>query len=94
MAQAAKRPFSQALEVFADNAGTTSTLEAGRARRPNFVWTERGGLLLLDFFARMESAAGVSPLNPIVFLQTHPHPAARIPLVQLAALTWHQTHPG
>jgi hypothetical protein len=94
LAQAGKRVFSQPLEIAADSAGTVSTLDAGRARRPNFVWTERGGLLLLDFFARMESAAGVSVLSPVGFLQTHPHPAIRIPVVQAVAQGWHQTHPG
>jgi hypothetical protein len=86
--------FNQPLETAADTAGTINVLDGGRARRPGYVWTERGGLLLLDFFARMESAAGVSPLNPIGFLQTHPHPALRIPVVQMVAQGWHQAHPG
>jgi hypothetical protein len=86
--------FNQPLESAADSAGCVNVLDTGRARRPGFVWTERGGLLLLDFFSRMESTAGVSPLNPIGFLQTHPHPAIRIPVVQGVAQWWHQTHPG
>jgi len=68
-------------------------LDAGRARRPNFEWTERGALLMLDFFAKLDQAAGISPLNPIGFLQTHPHPQLRIPVVRFVAQSWHQTHP-
>jgi len=88
------RGLNQIAEAEADRAGTDNVLDAGRARRPGFAWTERGGLLLLDFFLRMDRAAGVSPVNPIGFLQTHPHPALRIPLVQFEAQHWHQTHPG
>jgi predicted Zn-dependent protease len=49
---------------------------------------------MLDFFSRLDRAAGVSPINPIGFLQTHPHPAFRIPIVQAVAQSWHQGHPG
>jgi hypothetical protein len=86
--------FNQPLETAADTAGCINMLDTGRARRPNFQWTERGALLMLDFFARLDQAAGVSPINPIGFLQTHPHPAFRIPVVQFVAQSWHQTHPG
>ncbi len=86
--------LNQPLEGLADTAACVNVLDAGRARRPAYAWTERGGLLLLDFFARMEAAAGVSPMNPVGFLQTHPHPAFRIPIVQGVAQGWHQTHPG
>jgi hypothetical protein len=86
--------LNQPNEIAADSAGCVNVLDAGRARRPNFAWTERGGLLLLDFFSRLDRAAGVSPINPIGFLQTHPHPAFRIPIVQAVAQSWHQGHPG
>jgi hypothetical protein len=86
--------FNQPLETAADTAGAINMLDAGRARRPNFQWTERGALLMLDFFSRLDRAAGISPVNPIGFLQTHPHPAFRIPVVQFVAQSWHQTHPG
>ncbi len=86
--------FNQTLETAADTFGVQNVLDTGRARRPNFQWTERGALLMLDFFSRLERTAGVSPLNPIGFLQTHPHPALRIPVVQWVAQGWHQTHPG
>jgi hypothetical protein len=86
--------LNQGNESFADAAGCNSTLEAGRARRPNFVWTERGGLLILDFFSHMESAAGGGALNLGGYFRNHPRPAFRIPLVHTTALVWHQTHPG
>ena len=86
--------LNQPNEVAADTAGCIDVLDTGRARRPAYPWTERGGLLMLDFFSRMDAAAGVSPLNPVGFLQTHPHPAFRIPIVRGVAQAWHQTHPG
>jgi hypothetical protein len=86
--------FNQPNEIAADSAGVISVLDTGRARVPNYRWTEHGGLLLLDFFARMERAAGLSPLNPIGFLQTHPNPAFRIPIAQTVARTWWLQHPG
>ena len=86
--------FNQTLETDADTFGCINMLDAGRARRPSFQWNERGALLMLDFFSRMDQQAGVSPLNPVGFLQTHPHPALRIPVVQFVAQGWHQTHPG
>jgi hypothetical protein len=86
--------LNQPMEVAADSAGVVNVLDAGRARRPNFAWSERGALLILDFFSRLDRAAGLSPINPIGFLQTHPHPALRIPIVQAVAQNWHQAHPG
>jgi hypothetical protein len=66
------------------------------ARRPQYAWSENGGLTLLDFFARLERAAGqggpLSLLNPLAVLRSHPNPLARIPLVQTVAATWHATH--
>jgi len=85
---------NQVNETAADSAGAINVLDTGRARAPAYRWTERGGLSLLDFFGRMETAAGISPLNPIGFLQTHPHPAFRIPTVQLVARSWALQHPG
>jgi hypothetical protein len=86
--------LNQPMEVAADSAATVNVLDTGRARRPNFAWSERGGLIMLDFFTRLDRAAGLSPINPIGFLQTHPHPAFRIPIVQAVAQNWHQGHPG
>ena len=87
--------LNQPNEVAADGAGAINVLDAGRARmQTGFRWTEAGGLLLLDYFARMERASGVSPLNPIGFLRSHPNPAFRIPIVQTVARTWWIQHPG
>jgi hypothetical protein len=87
--------LNQPNEVAADGAGVINVLDAGRARMTTgFRWTETGGLALLDYFARMDRAAGVSPLNPIGFLRSHPNPAFRIPIVQTVARTWWLQHPG
>lgn len=80
--------LNQPNELAADAAGAYDALDAGRARAPQYVWTERGGIALLDFFARLERAAGVSPLSPVGFLRTHPNPAFRIPILQQTAATW------
>jgi hypothetical protein len=86
-------PANQPNEVIADNFGTTSTLTAGRARSASaYAWTEKGALVLLDFFQRLSRASGAGPLLSI-FL-SHPDPTVRIPLVQAAAATWHLQHPG
>jgi hypothetical protein len=93
--------LNQPNEVAADGAGCINTLDTGLARsRPpagsasGSRWSEKGGLLLLDFFGRLEQASGISPLNPIGFLRTHPNPAFRLPLVQGVARTWYLQHPG
>ena len=86
--------LNQANEWAADNAGCINTLDTGAARRPNYRWSEKGGLQLMDFFARLERAAGISVFNPIGFLRTHPNPQLRIPPVQFAARTWYFQHPA
>ena len=89
--------FNQFNEAAADSAGCLNALDAGRARRPQYEWSELGGVTLLDFFARIDTASGngglLGLLNPVAFLRTHPNPLARIPLVQAVARTWHQQHP-
>jgi hypothetical protein len=85
--------MNQLNETFADTHGCTNTLDAGRARAGQaYRWTEEGGLWLLDFFARLESAAGANPL--LGWLQTHPNPGGRIFVVQTTASAWHLQHPG
>jgi hypothetical protein len=87
--------LNQPNEVAADGAGCMNVLDAGRARMASgFRWTEAGGLTLLDFFARIERAAGVSLFNPVGFLRSHPNSAFRIPIVQGVARTWWMQHPG
>jgi hypothetical protein len=86
--------LNQPNEIAADSAGCLNTMDSGRSRRPKYVWTERGGLTLLDFFARLERASGLSPLNPVGFLLSHPNPAIRIPIVKAVAQTWRFQHPG
>jgi len=90
--------FNQANEAASDTAGCQNALAAGRARRPSYEWSENGGVLLLDYFARIERAGGgggpLSLLNPVQFLRTHPNPQLRVPLVQAVARTWRQQNPG
>ncbi len=89
--------FNQAGEAAADSAGCINSLDAGRARRPQYEWSETGGVILLDYFARIERAGGgggpLSLLNPVQFLRTHPNPLARVPIVQTVARNWRQQHP-
>ena len=86
--------FSQPMEVAADNAGVINSLDTGRARRPSYRWSEAGGVALLDFFARLEQAGGVTALNLANLFRSHPYPTLRIPLIQLSARTWYLQHPG
>jgi len=66
---------NQPNEVDADRVGIDDLLSAG-ARRPGYHWTERGALLTLDFFARLEK------LTPVSFIASHPNPAFRLPFIQ------------
>lgn len=86
--------FNQPNEVAADNFGVFDVLDTGRARAPNYRWTEHGGLMLLDFFGRLERAAGGNPMSPVVFLRSHPSSSFRAPIVQGFARTWYSQHPG
>jgi hypothetical protein len=84
---------NQPNEALADANGCLNVLDTGRARAPiGYRWTEQGGLWLLDFFARLDRAAGANPL--LGFLRTHPNPGLRIPIVQGTAATWRLQHPG
>ena len=86
--------LNQPNEIAADNRGVVTMLDSGlaRQRRGLYRWSEQGAYRLFDFFTRMERAAGISVLNPIGFLQTHPYPSLRQPLVQIAAQQWHAQH--
>ncbi len=90
--------FNQPNEVAADSAGMIDTLDTGLARShgspPLYRWSENGAMSLLDFFGRLERAVGLTPLNPIGFLQSHPSSAFRAPIVQAVARTWYLQHPG
>ncbi len=89
--------FVQWAEAQADTEGTNTMLAAGKARFPQYRWNEEGGLALLDFFLRLETAAGPrTPLGQfaVSFLNTHPSSRVRIPIVQGTTMLWHQQHPG
>jgi hypothetical protein len=86
--------WSQLYETQADQGGCVNALDAGRNRRPNYRWSEKGGVILLDFFARLERAAGGGLLNPLNLLRSHPYPGLRIPMVQQTAQDWYRRNPG
>lgn len=78
--------LNQPTEIAADTAGCFNTLNAGKARRPAYAWSEQGGLWLFDFFGRLESNA---PLLVVVgFLSTHPDSRLRAPIIKAAASAW------
>jgi hypothetical protein len=83
--------FAQFAENQADEKGASTVLAAGRARAPQFRWTEEGALALLDFFLHLEDASGQTQ---VAFLTTHPSSRFRIPWVQVAAAAWRFQHPG
>ena len=82
--------FNQPLEIEADQFGVRNTLDAGvqQKQTAGAQWTEEGAMLTLDFFGRL------SQFGPEVlllgFLQTHPHPTFRTPIVQTTAQQWRQ----
>ena len=80
---------NQPNEIAADTAGLYNVMDTGRARRPRFEYTEKGGMELLDFFARLEGSGG----GAISFSRSHPPSATREGWVRTAATTWRLLHP-
>ena len=76
---------NQPNEVAADIAGVNNLLTAG-ARRQGYHWTERGALLTLDFFSRLDKLTTESLF--LSFANSHPNPALRVPFVNEAAASW------
>jgi len=83
--------FNQPIEIEADMYGTTDTMDAG-ARRQGGTWTEEGAMMTLNFFARLQSF-GVETVV-LGFLNTHPPPQIRIPVVQNTAANWKRQRAG
>jgi predicted Zn-dependent protease len=85
--------FNQPNELAADQWGIINTLETGKARpSTQYRFTERGGLLLLDFFSRIEMSAGMN--DPFVaFITSHPNSRFRFQNVQQIAQTWWSQQP-
>lgn len=85
--------LNQPVETQADTEGTFNVLNTGKARkaRGQTKWNEEGGLMLLDFFARLD---GIPLFHPIGFLSTHPNPRGRILWVQGVVRTWQLQNPG
>jgi len=71
--------------IQADVEGTFNLLDNGNLRQGG-KWTEEGAIMMLDFFARLESL-GVETLL-LGFLSTHPAPQFRLPIVQNTAQQW------
>ena len=87
--------WNQTFEGAADTEGCINTLNTGRARRPQYQWSENGGILLLDYFTSLETAAGGGLFNPSNLLKTHPFPSLRLLGIRtVIAPTWHAQHPG
>jgi hypothetical protein len=78
-------PFNQPLEAEADMYGVYTVMDAGRARQGG-TWTEEGATMTLEFFDRL-TGMGVEQVA-LAFLRTHPLPAIRRPIVQMAAQQW------
>jgi len=81
--------FNQPNELAADTAGLYNTMDTGFARKPRYQWTERGGLMLLAFFARLEGSGGAT----IAFSRSHPPSSLREGWIRTAATTWRFLHP-
>ena len=82
--------FNQPNEIAADSAGLYNVMDTGRARAPRFEWSEKGGLMLLDFFARLEGSGATG----IAFTRSHPPSTTREGWVRTTATTWRLLHPS
>jgi hypothetical protein len=90
LSQAIVPAFNQPNELAADTAGLFNVMDNGRARKPQYEWTEKGGMMLLEFFAKLEAANGT---GVIAFSRSHPSSAMREGWVRTAAATWRLLHP-
>ena len=81
--------INQPNEIVADNVGLYDVMDTGRAHRPGYEYTEKGGLLLLDFFAKLEGAGS----GLTAFSRSHPPSTTREGWVKAAALSWRLQHP-
>ena len=82
--------MNQPNELAADTFGLSNVMDTGRARKPHYEWTEKGGMLLLEFFAKLEGQSSTLSLS---FTKTHPSSAMREGWVRTAAATWRLLHP-
>lgn len=82
--------FNQPNEFAADTAGLYNVMDSGRARKPRYEWTEKGAMMLLEFFAKLE---GQTNNIAISFSRTHPSSAMREGWVRTTAATWRLLHP-
>jgi hypothetical protein len=85
--------WSQFDESSSDTAGAVNALDAGYTRRPQFRWSEQGGVYLFDFFARLEQTAGGNVMNPLNLLRSHPFPSMRPQWMRPTVEDWYRRHP-
>lgn len=90
------QPVNQVNENLADQNGCINTLNTGmiRMQAGQYRWSERGGLALMDFFLRLEHAAGLTAGNINSYIQSHPNSAFREGLVETTANVWYAQHPS
>lgn len=89
MARKVLPAINQGNEIACDSKGTENLLDAGQ-NESEYKWTENGGLLVIDFFKKLRD------LNPrailFTFMQTHPAPEVRAPVVKTTANFWRLSH--
>ncbi len=89
LSQALVPAFNQPNELAADTTGLANTMDTGRARKPRYEWSEKGGILLLEFFSRLESSGG----STLSFSRSHPSSPLRETWIRTAAATYRLLHP-
>jgi len=83
--------LNQPIELQADIEGVKNVLDAGQ-NEAEYHWSENGGLLVFDFFKKVQELHPGAIL--FGFMNTHPLPQVRIPVVKNTANLWRLTHPG
>ncbi len=91
MATKAVPALNQPIELQADIEGVQNVLDAGQ-NETEYHWSENGGLLVFDFFLKVQQLHPTSVL--FGFMNTHPFPQVRIPVVKNTANFWRLRHPG
>lgn len=90
LGQALIPAFNQPNELAADTFGLNNVMDTGRARKPHYEWTEKGAMLLLEFFAKLENQSSTLAIS---WTRSHPSSAMREGWVRTTAATWRLLHP-
>jgi hypothetical protein len=83
---------NQPFEIDADRVGTNNVLDAGQ-NESDYKWSEKGSLLLVDFFLQLRDTAGPGAVV-FGFMSTHPAPEVRNKTITATAGVWRLLHPG